>query len=528
MNQQLETKKEKNDKERYSINKLRRSELLELISKLNNSLEEKTALLLKERKKNRSFERVLINKNFREYFREFSKIISIKETNNVRIIFSKKDFFLQPFSNGYGSLSNEYGFLDDQIVNQLGGKSHLLIQDTSKAHNLKFIPGKSFPRSIVAFPLIYNDLKVGCVWVGDENYRAFSSKDVEQFAYFVGEYQKNLIVLFDAIYISQEIITLRHVFDSIEEPTIISKGQQIITHANLSAIKEFKFVQNGDGSLSSDKILVSDLLYSSDLSEKIKFNNNEKGFEVSRLDVNSADTQGVICHRFIDKTKEKALNHYLSTIISTITQHIQTPMIEIKGLVALTESLGNLSEKQKEFLFTINRNIEEVEKNVKELLSVNRLNKDRFIEIKEVLVNDCISNAIFTLAPLVEQKQITIKYDFDKQGKNIFSDAVLLNHVFLNILDYAIRESHLGGVVEIDSYNGPNSLFVSIKDSGKGISKLDIEKMMGDKGIDRTKDEIEITKNIMKILNGGVLVESNLGGGTKITLEFPRDVSQNK
>jgi signal transduction histidine kinase len=528
MNQQLEIKKEKNDKERYSINKLRRSELLELISKLNNSLEEKTALLLKERKKNRSFERVLIKKNFREYFREFSKIISIKETNNVRIIFSKTDFFLQPFSIGDGSLSTEYGFLDDQIVNQLGGKSHLLIQDTSKAHNIKFIPGKSFPRSIVAFPIIYNDLKVGCVWVGDENYQAFSTKDVEQFAYFVGEYQKNLIVLFDAIYISQRIITLRKVFNSIEEPILISNKQQIITHANLSAIKEFNFVQNGDGSLSSDEILVSDLLYSSYLSEKIKINNNEKEFEVSRLDVSSADTQGVICHRFIDKTKEKALNHYLSTIISTITQHIRTPMIEIKGLVALTESLGNLSEKQKEFLFSMRRNIEEVEKNVKELLSVNRLNKDRFIEIKEVLVNDCINNAILTLAPLVEQKQITIKYDFDKQGKNILSDAVLLNHVFLNILDYAIRESHLGGIVEIDCYNGPNSFFVSIKDSGKGISKLDIEKMMNDKGIDRTKDEIEITKNIMKILNGGVLVESNLGGGTKITLEFPRDVSKNK
>lgn len=526
MKQQLDIKKEKNNEEQYLINKLRRPELLKLITKLNNSLEEKTALLMKERKKNRSFERVLINKDFREYFREFSRIISIKETNNVRIIFSKEDFFLQRFSIGYGSLSNEYGTLDDQIINQLGGKSHLLIQDTSKAHNIKFIPGKSFPRSIVAFPIIYNDLKVGCVWVGDENYRAFSTKEVEQFAYFVGEYQKNLIVLFDAFYISQEIITLRQVFDSIEEPILISNEQQIITHANLSAIKEFNIVQNKEGSFSSDEINFCELLNSSDLSEKLQINNNKKEFEVSKLDVDSAVTQGVISHRFINKTKEKALNHYLSTIILTVTQHIRTPMIEIKGLVALIESLGDLSAKQKEFLFSIGSTIEEVEKNVKELLSVNRLKKDRFIEIKEVSVNDCLNNAILTLAPLLDQKQITIEHDFDKKRGKIFSDAVLLNHVFLNILDYAIRETHLGGVVEIDGYNGQNSFFVSIKDSGKGISKLDIAKMMEDKGLDRYKDEIEITKNIMKILNGSVLVESNLGGGTKITIEFPRGVAQ--
>ena len=524
MNQQLDIKKGRNYKEQDSINKLRRSGLLELVSKLNNSLEEKTALLLKERKKNRSFERVLINKNFREYFREFLKIILIKETNTVRIIFSKKDYFLQTFSTGYGSLSDEYGLLDDQIAAQLGGKSNLIIQDTSKAHSIKFFPGKSFPRSIVAFPIVCNDLKVGLIWIGDENYRAFSPRDVEKFAYFVGEYQKNLAVVFNANNISKETIILQRAFDAIEESFMISNKQKIITHANLSAIKEFNLTQNEDGSFSTDEIGLGELLNSAEISGKIKIKNNE--FEVSRLDVNSDDTQGMTFHRFINRTREEALNTYLSTIISAIAQHIRTPMIEIKGLAALIESLGDLSDKQKEFLFSIRKNIQVVEKNVKDLMSVNRLNKDGFLEIKEVSVGDCINKAIITLAPLVEQKQITIKCDYDKHGKKIFSDDILLNHVFLNILDHAIRESHLGGVVEINSYNGPNSLFVSIKDSGRGISKLDITKILDDKNIDQYKNEIDITKKIMKILNGCVQVESNLGGGTKITLEFPRGASQ--
>ena len=156
MNQQLDNKKGKK-KEISSINKLRRSELLDLIEEISDSLKEKSTLLLKEREKNKSFERVLISRDFREFFREFSKIISIKETSSIRILFSKKDFFLQPFSVGYGSLSEEYSYLDDQISDQLGGKSHLIIQDTSKTHNIKFFPGKSFPRSTIAFPIIYGD-----------------------------------------------------------------------------------------------------------------------------------------------------------------------------------------------------------------------------------------------------------------------------------------------------------------------------------------------------------------------------------
>jgi len=524
MNQQLDIKKGKG-KEQSSINKLRRSELLELIREVNDSLKEKTTLLLKEREKNRSFERVLISKNFLEYFREFSKTISIKETSSIRILFLKKDYFLQPFSVGYGSLNDEYSFLDDQICDQLGGKSHLIIQDTSKIHNIKFDPEKSFPRSLIAFPIIHNDLKVGCIWIGDENYRAYSKKEIEEFDYIVDEYQKTLAVLFKTISTWQENITLKCVFNSIEEPVLIINWQQIITHANPSAIKEFNLIRDENGSFFSKEIDFINLFHSPKTLEKIEIKNNKKEFEVGRLEVNSLDTEGVTCYRFIDKTRERALNKYLSTIISTITHYLRTPMIEIKGLVSLISSLGDLGEKQKEFLNTMSTNIDAIENNVKELMSIDRLNKKGFVEINEITVDACIDNAILTLSPLAEQKQITIKSDYDKQRKKILSDAALLNHALLNILDYAIRESHMGGIVEIKSYNKPDAFFISIKDLGKGISKLDIKKMMDDKSLDQNTQEIEITKNIMKILNGDILIKSNLGSGTIITLKFPYIVS---
>ena len=522
MNHQLDIKKGKK-KEQSSINKMRRSELLKLIRELNSSLKEKTTLLLKERKKNRSFEKVLFSKNYSEFFIEFFNTISIKETSSMRIIFSKIDFFLLPFSTGFGPLSNEYSYLDDQICEQLGGKSHLIIQDTSKIHNIKYYPGKKFPRSLIAFPIINNDLKVGCIWIGDENCRAFSNKEVEEFIFVVEEYQKTLATLFNAISTSQENLALRWVFNSIKEPVLIINRQQIITHANPSAIKEFNLIQDESGSFFSKEIEFFDLFRSPTTLEKMKKTINQKEFEVDISEVNSLETEGVTCYRFIDKTRERSLNNYLLAIISTITHYLRTPMIEIKGLAALLSSLGDLSKKQKEFLNSIRSNIDTIERNVKELMSINRINKDGFVEISEVTVDDCIDNVIFTLAPLSEQKQITIRTDYDKQRKKIFSDATLLNHALLNILDYSIRESHMGGIVEIKSYNKPNVFSISIKDSGKGISKPDIKKMMGDENIDKHKDEIEITRNIMKILSGDLLIESNLGSGETITLKFPQE-----
>ena len=158
MNPDLKNKKQKENKQ-DPLRKLRRSELQNLLKETIASFEKESIMLLKVREKNRSFEKVLINSNFREYFKEFSENILIKETSSIRIIFSKKDFFLQPFSIGYGVSNEDYSNLDDQINDQLGGKSNLIIQDTSKIHNIKFFPQKSYPRSLIAYPIIHNDMK---------------------------------------------------------------------------------------------------------------------------------------------------------------------------------------------------------------------------------------------------------------------------------------------------------------------------------------------------------------------------------
>ena len=146
---------------------------------------------------------------------------------------------------------------------------------------------------------------------------------------------------------------------------------------------------------------------------------NEKKYKVCSLEANLLNNEGVTGYRFINKTRERVFNKYLATIISTITHYFRTPLIEIKGLAALISSLGNLSDKQEEYLKDISRNIDAVEKNVNNLLSINRINKNNFIQIDEVAIDDCIDYAVFTLAPLAEQKQVVIHFDHGKQGEKI-------------------------------------------------------------------------------------------------------------
>lgn len=517
MNRQLEIKKGKGDKH-SPISKLKRSELQELLIESKASLKKEAMLLLKEKERARSFEKVLINKNFRGYFKEVSENILIKDSSSIRIIFSKRDFFLQPFAIGHGIFSEDYSYLDNQIIDQLGGKSHLIIQDTSKIHNLKFNPKKNYPRSLIALPIIHEDLKVGCIWIGDKNYRAFSEEVIKEYENNIGEHQKIFTVLFKTLSTSQENSTLREIYDSIEDPILIINRQQLISQANPSAIKNFDLIPEENGSFSSEENNFIDRIITS---AKIKIEKCDREFEIQSVNMNSNGAEGVRIYRFIDKTKEMAFNRYLSTIISIITQYIRTPITEVKGLAALIASLGDLSKKQLEFLKNMRTNLDLIEHRIQELMSIDRLNKSGFIELSEVMTDKCIDNAIITLAPLAEQKQITIKTDYDQKRKKILFDAALLNHALLNMLDFAIKGSHIGGIVEIKSVYEPNAFLISIKDFGKGISKLDINRMIDDRNIDQYPGGIKNTKNIMKLLNGDINIESNLGSGTSITMKFP-------
>jgi signal transduction histidine kinase len=159
------------------------------------------------------------------------------------------------------------------------------------------------------------------------------------------------------------------------------------------------------------------------------------------------------------------------------------------------------------------------------LKSIDRLNKKGFINISEISLDEIIENAINKYTPLTKQKRLTLIQDYKKLGNKITSDSVLLTHALLNVLDFSVKESQIGGIIEIDCQEKQGTILISIKDRGKGISKLDIDKMIEDEEFDQLPNGLRITHNIMKLISGEVILESNLGSGTKVTLKIPQLVS---
>ena len=100
----------------------------------------------------------------------------------------------------------------------------------------------------------------------------------------------------------------------------------------------------------------------------------------------------------------------------------------------------------------------------------------------------------------------------------------------MNIIENAIKYTGQNGNVKVRQYVKQDKVFIEIQDNGIGIPKEDIDRVFErfyrvDKARSRsvggTGLGLAITKHMVKALNGNIKLESELGVGSKFTIELP-------
>lgn len=141
------------------------------------------------------------------------------------------------------------------------------------------------------------------------------------------------------------------------------------------------------------------------------------------------------------------------------------------------------------------------------------------------------------LQPAAKEKHLQFLLDASRIGsRQVFCDKVLLKRILLNCLSNSIKYSDAGGIVSLRAeQKGPavveEALFsFRISDNGIGMSKDFLKKVFEPfsrerdttaSGIQGTGLGLTITKNIVELLGGKILVESEAGKGTVVYVELP-------
>ena len=179
-------------------------------------------------------------------------------------------------------------------------------------------------------------------------------------------------------------------------------------------------------------------------------------------------------------------------------------------------------------------NSERLLKLINGVLDLAKIESGRMdLDLTEVKLSNLVDEALGTVASLAEKNAIRLLVDVDDGESLPVADPEKLLHILINLLGNAIKFAPKGQV-RIKAYHRPQQIFISVADTGIGISAaqqaviFDPFKQV-DSGTTRKFQGsglgLSITRQLCELMGGSIRVESELGAGSKFIVELPLPIN---
>ena len=154
----------------------------------------------------------------------------------------------------------------------------------------------------------------------------------------------------------------------------------------------------------------------------------------------------------------------------------------------------------------------------------------RETDMREVLA-DCVAMVREQCAEAGLTLEVTGLGQLPRQDMMLSGDAAKLRQIFLNLLSNAIKFTEKGGRVSLSAEAGADTVAVTVADTGIGMDPEDVEiafQPFGqvDNRLERRYEGtglgLPLTRALVDLHKGSIVIDSARGKGTRVTVSFPR------
>lgn len=212
--------------------------------------------------------------------------------------------------------------------------------------------------------------------------------------------------------------------------------------------------------------------------------------------------------------------------ISNFSHEFKTPIVSVEGFAKMLKE-KNLSEAEREeyldIIISESHRLAELSNNI---LNLNKLENQKIASGKTKFnVSEQIRLVVATLYHKCTEKDITVEFNGDDY--NIFANEHLLQQLWINLTDNAIKYSEKGGSVEIYALKKGENLIFRFVDHGIGMTENDFQHAFdkfyqGDLNHKSVGNGIglPVAKKICELHDGEICILQTENGGvtTEVTL----------
>lgn len=239
---------------------------------------------------------------------------------------------------------------------------------------------------------------------------------------------------------------------------------------------------------------------------------------------------------FRDITAEKLARNSSGEFVAHLSHEMKTPL---NVLAMYSESLlnGGIDSEQAriEAANVIHDEVERLAQLINNMLSITKIETGSLsIERKRVKLRDLLQDAFDSCARAGREKGIDFTLDLPREISPVALDKNLMRIAINNLLTNAIKYSDPGGVVTMTAEESDETVRVSVKDNGVGISPED-QGCIFDKFYRSESDAVRkrsghglglsLAREITQLHHGTLSVNSTPGAGSEFIIEFSKEAS---
>ena len=251
--------------------------------------------------------------------------------------------------------------------------------------------------------------------------------------------------------------------------------------------------------------------------------------------------------------KLQEVNRQKTVFLASAAHELKTPLAVIKGYydLLLAGSLGRLTDKQRDILEESKESCERLVRLVSMFLNYSALESGKLVlQLRENDLRDCLDELSKRWSEAFQRKGVRLEANIDPSIATFRFDYQKVQQVAANLLDNALKHTPSGGTVTMKAaphfwerrvatmapveerrrfrLPRPNSVEVSVKDSGTGIPAEHHQEIFEDfVRVDRNTSGmglgLAIAKRLIQAHRGKIWVESDPGGGSRFTFLLPMD-----
>lgn len=251
-------------------------------------------------------------------------------------------------------------------------------------------------------------------------------------------------------------------------------------------------------------------------------------FDVT-VNFKSRDEIGILFKNFNRMAKELGNMEYLQKdFIRNVSHEFKTPIASIQGFAKLLQNENLSREDQLEFSGIILEETERLSKLSSNILRLSKLeHQNELTSKKEFLLDEQIRSAVVLLEPKWSKKNLDLIVQMEKTA--YLGDEELLQQVWINLIENAIKFSDQGGSISILLKQTDNHVEVEIADNGMGMDEETQQRIFerfyqgnASHSVEGSGLGLSIVKRILDLSNGEIQAKSSLNHGTAFLVKLPR------